>query len=297
MLGKTVIIFSSLFFACLILQPVYAHSFNDYESATFLAKIPEVKVESGLMASHAGNKDAINYYSNLLNNYWTPNDTKELNERNPQLANLISSTINDTILDSEAGNADKAGLDYFSIAGYMEQAGVVRVDPTILNNSTVQATAIAIVLKESLERYGDAIKASELSNISSTNMNNTENEMTYTEAPKIVNQYAYENSKELAKEALVMWGQLLEHSNSNQIYNDKIGSFMTKYIDDLNNMATPNTLVSDIYMNIYPNFVSGYKINLESIPEFPVPSLMIATIISVAIVITRFGLKNNGFNI
>ncbi len=297
MSGKTVIIFSSLFFAYLILQPVYAHSFNDYESAAFLAKIPEVKIESGLIASHAGNQDAINYYSNLLNNYWTPNDTKELNERNPQLANLITSTINDTIMDSEAGNADKANSDYFSIAGYMEQAGVIRVDPIILNNSTVQATAIALVLKESLERYGDAIKSSELSNISSMNATNIENEITSTGAPKIVNQYAYENSKGLAKEALQMFGQLLEHGNSNQIYNDKINNFMTKYIDDLNNMATPNTLVSDIYMNIYPNFISGYKINLESIPEFPFPSLMIVAIISISIAITRFGLKNNGFNI
>ncbi|MGI0088441.1 MAG: hypothetical protein ACREBI_10880 [Nitrosotalea sp.] len=295
MSGNTVFVFlSSMFFACLILiQPAYAHSFNDYESAAFLAKIPEVKIETNLIATHAGNKDAINYYDTLLKKYWTFNDTRELNERNPQLASLISSTINDTISDAKAGNADMAYSDYFSIAGYMEQAGVVRVDPIPLNNSTIQAMSIAIVLRESLERYGDAIKSSELGNLSSMTVSKMEyaNGMTSTGTPKIANEYAYENSKELAQEALQMYGQLITHNDDKKTYNDKIGNFMTKYITDLNNMADPNTVISDVYMGVYPNFVSGYRLNLESIPEFPVPALMVAAIISVVIAITRFDLK------
>ncbi len=295
MFKKTVFVFlSSMFVTCSILvHPAYAHSFNDYESSAFIAKITEVKIETNLIATHAGNKEAIDYYENLLNRYWTLNDTKELNERNPQLANLISSTINDTVSEARAGNGDKAYSGFFSIAGYMEQAGVVRVDPIPLNNSTIQATAIAIVLKESLERYGDSIASSELSNISSMNMSNMKNTniITSTETPKIVNEYAYENSKELADEALQMFGQFVTHHDDGHGSNDRIGSFMSKYISDLKNKSDPNIMISDVYMGIFPNFVSGYKVNLESVPEFPIPLLIVAIIMSAIIAITRFDLK------
>lgn len=274
-------------------QPVYAHSLNDYESAAFLAKVPEVKVETSLIATHAGNKDAISYYENLLQRYWTAYDIKEVNERNPHLANLISSSINDTILDAKAGNGDKAYSDYFSVAGYMEQAGAIRVDPIIAGNSTIQAMAIAMVLKESLERYGDATASSEINNISSMNINNTEqtNGIVSTGTTKIVNEYAYENSKNLAKEALQMFALLITFNEDTQHNNVKIGNSMTKYIDDLQNAADPHTIVSDMYTDLYPNFVTGYKFSLESIPEFPVPSLVTIVIISMIIAITRLDLK------
>ncbi|MDE1829738.1 MAG: hypothetical protein KGI25_05400 [Thaumarchaeota archaeon] len=283
---------SSILVSCTILiHPAYADTFNDYQSATFLAKISEVKVETSLIATHAGNKDALNYYENLLNKYWTLNDTRELALRNPQLAGLISAAINDTISEAQDDNGDKAYSDYFDIAGYMEQAGVVRVDPTPLNNATIQAMAISMVLRESLERYGDAINSPQLANISPDMSNAVQsNSAIPTGKQKIVNEFAYENSKELSDEASQMFDQFITH-NYNGVYNDKISSFMTKYVSDLGSAADPNTLVSDVVTGIYPNFVTGYGMNLESIPEFPIPLLAVVAMISAAIAITRFDLK------
>lgn len=289
MQGNAAAILSSIFFTCLVLHPAYALSFNDYESASFLAKIPEVKVETELIATHPGDKNAISYYVNLLNRYWTPTDTKNLNERNPQLASEIAATINDTIAQSEAGNGDRAYSDFFTIAGDMEQAGLVRVDPIQTGNSTIQIMSFAMVLRESLERYGDAIGSSQLSNLSSMNTNNIQSGVTST-GTQIVNEYAYDNSKELAKEANIIYEQLVTHAGDKQVYNDKIGYFMTKYISDLDSKADPNTLISDVYAGMYPNFVEGYKMNPESVPEFPFPSVMIA-VMMFAVVAARFGLK------
>ncbi len=294
MLGKIAFAFLllTLFSYVILVHPAYAHTFNDYESASFLAKITEVKIETELIATHAGDKDAIGYYDNLLKRYWTLNDTKDLNERNPQLASLIPSTINDTITDALDGNADKAYSGYFSIAGYMEQGGVVRVDPMPSGNSTIQAMSIALVLKESLERYGDAVGSSELSNLSK-NIGSTENinAISPTGTTKIVNEYAYENSKALAGEAFQMFGQFITHFDDKKGSNDRIAKFMAKYIADLNNKTDPNTAISDVYMGIYPNFVAGYGMSLESIPEFPVPLLITVVAITVVISVTRVGLK------
>lgn len=271
-----------------------ASSFNDYESATFLAKIPEVKIETNLIATHAGNKDAIEYYIHVLGKYWTAEDTKALSERNPQLANLISSTINDTIEYAEAGDAYKAYTGYFDIAGYMEQAGLVRVDPIKLNNSTIQAISIVNVLSESLARYGDALNSpTNLNDISSMNMSKKEGvkEMTSSGTQKIVNKYAYENSKALADEALQMFGQLITHNSEKQAYNNKISNSTTKYISDLNAMADLNTVMTDIQMNTYPYFVAGYGLSPEPIPEFPFPALMTIATITGVITISRFRFK------
>lgn len=262
----------------------YAHTFNDYESASFLAKLIEVKVETGLIASHAGNKDAINYYQGLLKAYWTPNDTSILAERNPQLAGTVSSDINSTIADGLAGNSDKAGSDYFDIAVALEQAGAVRVDPEYMNNQTVQAASISMVLKESLARYGDAVGSPGLG--ATPGNSGLTGPVTAPRTLVIVNQYAYENSKGLADEAMQMFGQLITH-HDNRPYSDKISTYMQKYLTDLGNKADTATVVSDVFAGVFPNFESGYGLDLESIPEFGLPSIVALVLISGTIALTR----------
>jgi hypothetical protein len=290
-ISLTAILFVSLNLA----HSALAYSFNDYESAGFLAKIPEVKIETNLIATHVGNNDAIKYYVHVLGQYWTAEDTKALSERNAQLANLISSAINDTITFAEVGNADKAYRDYFDIAGYMEQAGEVRVDFPMSANSTVQAMAIVKILNESLARYGDAINSPiDPADMSSVNMSKVSiKEITPSGPQKIVNKYAYENSKALANEALQMFGQLITHNSYKQPYNDKISNSLTKYISDLNAMADRNTVMADIQVNTYPNFVAGYEISPEPIPEFPFPTIFAIATISLVIAIARFGLEKS----
>lgn len=281
------------FVALILVHSALAYTFNDYESASFLAKIPEVKIETNLIATHAGDKDAIEYYTNVLGKYWTDRDTIALSERNVQLANSISSAINDTITYARAGNADKAYSNYFDIAGYMEQAGEVRVDFPRSANSTIQAMAIANVLNESLARYGDAINSpTVLKNIYLVNMSKGgTSEITPPGMQKVVNKYAYENSKALASESILMFGQLITHNSDKQAYNDKISSSITKYISDLNAMADRNTVLTDIQMNIYPNFVAGYGIIQEPVPEFPFPALLSVASIALVVSLSRFKKK------
>ena len=63
-------------------HPAYAHNFGGDESASWLAKVSEIKTEVANVAKHVVHKDALDYYSEALGEYWNSNDTSEMSERN-----------------------------------------------------------------------------------------------------------------------------------------------------------------------------------------------------------------------
>ncbi|MDE1729054.1 MAG: hypothetical protein KGH81_07765, partial [Thaumarchaeota archaeon] len=127
-------------------HPAYAHNFGGDESASWLAKISEIKTEVANVAKHAGQKDTINYYADALGEYWNSNNTKEMGERNALLAQEIPATINATLDDARTGNQSMVNDDVTKLGGYLDESIPVRVDQSKLDNSTVQALAVTFVL-------------------------------------------------------------------------------------------------------------------------------------------------------
>ena len=58
---------------------------------------------------------------------------------------------------------------------------------------------------------------------------------------------------------------------------------------DLNNKANANTVMMDVHVKIHSDLISGY--NIQPIPEFPMPVLLVIISIIGMIAITRFGPK------
>jgi len=264
-------------------HPAYAHNFGGDESASFLAKVSEIKTEVGFIAKHVSDSAAIGYYSDALSEYWNANDTKEMGERNTLLQKEIPATINSTISDARAGNQDAVKADVSQLNGYLDEAIPVRVDKDKLNNSTVQALAVTFVLKEVLEKYGDAVNSTvNLNDMSQMNMGGSMQQMSVP----IVDQLKYENSIGLASAAQQMFNDLVTKNPDKSTYNDKISTAFTKFLQDINNKADGNTVMTDVHMQIHPNLVSAY--NIQTVPEFPMPALLVIISIVGVIVITRF---------
>jgi hypothetical protein len=116
-------------------HPAYAHNFGGDESASFLAKISEIKTEVGFISKHVSDSKTIDYYSNALGEYWNANDTKEMGERNTLLQKEIPTTINSTISDARAGNQAAVSADVLQLNGYLDEAIPVRITKT---NLTIQ---------------------------------------------------------------------------------------------------------------------------------------------------------------
>jgi hypothetical protein len=268
-------------------HPAYAHNFGGDESAKFLAKVPEIKTEVGQIAKNVGNNDVVNYYADALNEYWNANDTREMNERNKLLAQEIPGTINATIVDAKAGDTAKVNSDVTTLDGYLDEAIPVRIDPDKLNNSTVQALAITYVLKEALEKYGDAINSTmNLNDMSMMNMNSSMSGGSMQMSVPIVDQNKYENAKALASTAQQIWNNLAAKNSDKAAYNDKISKAFTKLLQDMASKADGNTIMVDVHVNIHPNLINGYNLQL-AVPEFPLPVLLITISLLGVVMATR----------
>ena len=278
-------------------HPAYAHNFGGDEGASWLAKVAEIKTEANFISTHVGQKDVIGYYSGALGEYWNANDTREMGERNTLLATEIPTTINATISDAQAGNQSSVNDDITKLGGYLDESVPVRVDKDKLNNSTVQALSVTFVLKESLEKYGDAINAtvnlndmSQMNISAGSNMTRMSSGMSMT--TPIVDQNKYENAIGLATAAQNMFSDVATKNTDKSDANGKISTAFMKLLQDLNNKADTQTIMNDVHVSIHPVLIDSYGLKLVSpVPEFPLPAVLI--MISIAGVVAATRLKSN----
>ena len=291
--------------SCLIyIHPAFAHNFGGDESASWLAKVTEIKTEAGLVATHVNDNTAIDYYSDALGEYWNANTTKEMGERNTLLAQEIPSTINQTLSDARINGYQSAvNDDVIKLSGYLDESVPVRVDKDKLDNSTIQALSVTYVLKEALEKYGDSINsATDLNDMSQMKMNNmSSGSMTMTST--IIDQNKYENSIGLASAAQIMFNNVAAKNPDKSDANSKVSAAFTKLLQDLNGKADANTIMIDVHTNLHPVLTDAYNLPIAStagnytssaVPEFPLPALLILVSITGVVIATRFK-SNLGF--
>jgi hypothetical protein len=141
----------------------YAHTFGGDESAAFLAKVQELKVEVGLIQKDLSNKTLVAWHADKINEFWNVNDTKEMNERNKRLATDIPGTISNitAIANSTNPDASKVSQLVTDLNNDLGEAVTVRIERTALDNATVNGLAIVALLDETMEDYGIAIGAEE----------------------------------------------------------------------------------------------------------------------------------------
>ncbi|MHB8603344.1 MAG: hypothetical protein ACYC6W_02045 [Nitrosotalea sp.] len=278
-------------------HPAYAHNFGGDESASWLAKVAEIKTEVSNVAKHIGDKGIIGYYSDALGEYWNSNDTREMGEKNTLLQQEIPSTINTTLNDASAGNQSIVNNDVTKLNGYLDESVPVRVDKDRLDNSTVQALAVTFVLKEALEKYGTALNSTvDLNDMSQMNINGSSmssGNMSNMAPSTVVNANAYENSVSLATAAQQMFSDVVS-KNPNVSGNSKISDGLTKLVQDLNNKADVNTIMMDVHVGIHPMLIMAYNIQgadahgQSAVPEFPLPALLSIISIAGVVAVTRF---------
>ena len=288
-------------------HPALAHNFGGDESATWLAKVAEIKTEASIVAKHVGDKEAIDYYSDALGEYWDANETKEMGERNTLLAQEIPDTIAKLLDDGgKSGMNSMVNDDVDKLNGYLDESVPVRVDKDKLNNSTIQALASIFVLKEALEKYGDAVNSTtDLNDMSQMNMDNMSGgqmnmdnmNMGSMKMETVVDDNAYENSIALATAAQNMFSDTAKANPDKSDANSKVSAGFTKLLQDLNGKADVNTIMMDVHMGIHPGLIDAYSVSLEenagihnpetAVPEFPLPALLIVVSIAGVIATTR----------
>jgi hypothetical protein len=247
-------------------QPVYAHTFSGAENAGFIATVGVIRTEIRLVDNTvASNASLANEHANFAVEHLSENDTKELSEKNerigidlPQyLSDLQNMTANLSPTNMTGITAIKQKVS--DIDALLGEALTVRIDPTQLRNATVNAWAVADLLNETLERYGEAIGIAENTSTSlptaegnnsdvstsvDTTTTTTDNaSMSNNTSTTIVNYAEYQSTQGLVnmtKEMLNEIKSLLGSNSSNAITEDS-SSTNTTAITMANATTTTNS--------------------------------------------------------
>ncbi len=252
-------------------KAAYAHNFGGDESASYLAKVKEVPVETHAILNDVGNKTLLDWHFDKIGEYWNSNDTREMNERNQLLAKQIPGTIASIIAEANKTNPNVSAIKQMvsNLDGYMAESVPVRIDKPQLNNLTVSALAINDVLGEVMEGYGDA-----------TNSSNSNPAL-------IVNVAAYQNAKGLAEAAQSMWNDLKTKTPSN-VSSATISNLDTAFANltqSIDKNASDDQINNIVNGTIKTNFATAYRTVVA--PEFPVPLAIAVASLAGVIVVAR----------
>ena len=243
----------------------YAHTFGGNESAAFLAKVQELKVEAYLIQSDLSNQTLVGWHSDKIGEFWNTNDTKEMTERNQRLGTDIPALISNITTAANSTNPDaiKVGQLITSLDNDLAEATSVRIEKTELENATVNALAVADILDETMEDYGIATGAEEENSnnvtgsntTSQDNMSNMSEGAGSNETATIVNFAAYQTAQGLAAAAQDMYNNLkpkaMPNSSSEIAALDAAFANLRKAIDDkMSNDAIQAIVEGSIHPNL-----------------------------------------------
>ncbi len=308
-------------------HPAYAHNFGGDESSQFLGKVANLKAELQALQMDLSNSDAVSWHVDKIGEYWNDNDTKEMGERNQLLAKEIPDSLNSVLTDAQKSNPDASTIkqDIDTLNGYLDEGITVRIDKNQMQNATVQALAVTDIIGEALESYGDAINStvdlnnmSQLQGMSSTNVGSNMSGMkmgtSYSQDTGVPIHLVQMSGMQSGGENIVeiaAYHSAQIHAQAAKDYFDKnvvpiapsgTSAFVTKaddnlakLIDEINNKADPQTVMTTVHLNIHPALISAFNLPLmtmntgaNAVPEFPMPVLLALVSIIGVVVITRF---------
>src|SRR5918997_1485881 len=157
----------------------FGHTFSPNESASFLAFVDQIQVESELVQTNLANDSTslAQEHAKKAGSLLTSNITTEIAEENHRVANELTRAINDlqdiSLSPQQVGSIDQLVSDIDSILGETEST---RIEQEDLENATIQALAFADLVNSILENYGNAYAVDfDMTNMSNMVMNGQSN--------------------------------------------------------------------------------------------------------------------------
>lgn len=140
------------------LKLAYAHSFSSDESASFLALVEQIRIETHLVSNNISSSVALQHArhaTELLN----VDVTKEITERNTRIGADLPAALNDleSLLASSNSNAQTVKDKVEEIDNLLGEAVSVRIESHQLTNSTVNALSLALLVNSALDHYSKAV--------------------------------------------------------------------------------------------------------------------------------------------
>jgi len=256
-----------------MLQLAFAHTFSGNENAQFIAKVGVIRTELRLINSTAStNSSAANEHAKIAVEHLSVNDTNELKEKNQRigtdLPNDLMSLQNMTASISPTNTTGISAIrqkvnDADSLLG---EAQSVRIEAPQLRNSTVYGLAVAHLLNETLERYGETLDIT--ANTSSSASNSTTSVGDNTSNVTIANQAAYESTRGLVNMTKELFNQTKRLANATITTNPnftKVDNDLKNLTSQIENKSAYPQVVGHIYNTTYPDLNSVLNLGLAKV--------------------------------
>lgn len=299
-----VIIFSGM----IVAHPAFAHNFVQNSDADLIAKIQEFKAESKMIASNVSNNTLAQWHISKSQEYWGSNEMGTLSQKDSNLANQISSAIDDLYSYAAQPNADTvtANQKVGKINQLLDQAESEEVSTSSQGNSTVQALALVGVITEVLKDYGDAIGSKvDLTNMNNMNMSSTSGSMqgmsgmsssgnnmqgmSMSRTP-IVNMAAYQSAQALTDVSQTMLSNLQTIAPyDTSVYLSKVGTALDALKQKIGEQGSGMDVMTIVHVQCHPNLIAAF--NIAAVPEFPIPILLVMISFVGVIVMSRMFYK------
>lgn len=277
----------------------YAHTFQGGESAEFLTMVQVIEVQASLAVENASDPEIAAEHIEHAAEELDEDTLKEIAERNERIANDLPTSLEDLQAAIDGGETD---LDarLTTLTDLLGEAISVRIESDQLNNSTIQAVVVANLVNEALEHYGEAI-GSDMNMTDMSSMNMTDSGMESgsmggmeegsMEGPvEIVNKVDYQSSLAFAQRAQEKYGEI--KADAIEGTEDAVGrldSAFPDFVAVIENQGTAMEVMRVAHIDIHPNLQVAY--NLQIIPEFPLPLLLLIPAMAGAILYGRFSMK------
>lgn len=282
--------------SALTFRPAYAHTFQGGESAEFLTMVQVMGVETSLAAENRADAELAAEHMEHAGEELTDHVLEEIAERNQRIARDLPASFEEleSAISSGARDSDVSQrLD--ALNNLLGEAVTVRIESDQLNNSTIKAVVVSNLVNEALEHYGEAIgfegNMTDMSTMNMTDSSMESGSMGGMEGPvEIVSEASYQSSLAFAQRSEELYAEIkadaLEGTDDAVA---KLDAGFPDFVSAIESRAAAMEVMRVAHADIHPNLMVAY--DLQIIPEFPLPLLLLIPAITGAIIYGRFFAK------
>jgi hypothetical protein len=154
----------------------------------------------------------------------------------------------------------------------------------------VQAVVLAEIIDDVLINYGKAFDVDfDMTDMSMMEDGGNTSDQSGMDMGEVVDTSAYQSAQVYANKSLEIFTNDLEPldlpESGDEAAVDRIQTSLVELRDAINDQAPPEDIMTIVHTQIHPNMLAAY--NLQIIPEFPLPLLLVIPAIAGIIAATR----------
>lgn len=245
-------------------RQVFGHTFSGDESASFLATVEMIKIESQLVADQLSNATLAKEHVDHMTEHITANDTKEIKERNERVATELNNTLTDFANTIESGSSSESDVKdkINNINDVLGDVVSARIDQQQINNVTVKALVVNDLVGEGLEHYGSSPGMAQESETEDSHSENVSSESHSAvngdnESAKIADEADYQSAQATVSRAIDLYNEIKTNNST------ELGQSLTSLKEKIDSKSPFDEIDRIVDDKITPMLNDIFRLNLS----------------------------------